>query len=124
MQYPHINHKEDSLLNVFKAKQKTFNAPFKEAIVKEEQQALFLKADTISQKGDFFEAIRIYNKAIEMDELAYPLAYANVALLYAHINYFDYALFNMQKYLLLETNATAIRGAKDKIYEWKALIHY
>ncbi len=124
IQYPNINRIRDSLLNLFKSNLETFKAANKEAVVNEEQKGLFLKADIFSLKGDYFEAIRTYNKAIEMDKMAYPRAYANVALLYAQINFFDYAIFNMQKYLWQETDATALRGAKDKMYEWEALIYY
>ena len=73
---------------------------------------------------DYFGSISIYNKAIGLDEMAYPRAYANLALPYAQINFFDYAILCMQKYIWLETDAIALRGAKDKMYEWEALIYY
>jgi tetratricopeptide (TPR) repeat protein len=124
IQYPNINKLRDSLLAIFKEKMQAFKASKKEAAIKDEQKALFLLADTAIQKMDYFNAIKIYNKAIEIDEMAYPLAYANTALLYAQINFFDYAVMYMQKYIWLETNETALRGAKDKMYEWEGLIYY
>lgn len=124
IQYPNINKVRDSLLTVFKEKLQKNNSSNHEATIKDEQKALFLLADTASQKMDFFGSIKIYNKAIELDEFSYPKAYANLALLYAQINFFDYAIFFMQKNICLETDATALRGAKDKIYEWEGLIYY
>lgn len=124
LQYPAINRIRDSLLNEFKQKLQAFKEANKEAVVKEEQEKLFLQADTAGNKGDYFNAIRMYNKAIAMDELCYPKAYANVALLYAQINFFDYAIYNMQKYMWMETDEAALRGAKDKMYQWEALIYY
>ncbi len=124
IQYPNINKVRDSLLAVFEEKLQKNNSSNHEATIKDEQKALFLLADTASQKMDYFGSIKIYNKAVELDEFSYPKAYANLALLYAQINFFDYAIFCMQKYICLETNATALRGAKDKIYEWEGLIYY
>ena len=68
------------------------------------------------------KAIELYNKAIEVDQSAYPAGYSNLALLSAQINKFDAAIFYMKKYLLLEPEATDARSAQDKIYEWEAQI--
>ena len=123
-QYPYINKVRDSLLSVFKEKLIVFKESKKEVMISDEQKALFLLADTASTKMDYFSAIRIYIKALQIDEMAYPKAYANLALLYAQINYFDYALLCMQKYIWLETDAIVLRGAKDKMYEWEGIIYY
>ena len=124
VQYSNINRLRDSVLSSFKEKVTAFKTAKKEAVIRDEQKSLFLLADTVSQKMDYFSAIKIYLKAIEIDELSYPKAYANIALLYAQINFFDYAILYMQQYLMLETETVAIRGAKDKIYEWESLIYY
>lgn len=124
IQYANINKIRDSVLQAFKEKLATFKITTKEAVIKEEQKKLLLLADTASSKMDYFTAIKLYLKAIETDEMAYPKAYANIALLYAQINFFDYALMYMQKYIWLETDPIAIRGAQDKMYEWEGLIYY
>ena len=124
LQYPKIYKVRDSVLTIFKEKIKLFKAAKTVTTVKDEQKALLLLADTASNKMDYFGSISIYNKAIGLDEMAYPRAYANLALLYAQINFFDYAILCMQKYIWLETDAIALRGAKDKMYEWEALIYY
>lgn len=124
IQYANINKVRDSLLQAFKERLTAFKATKKEIVLKEEQKKLLLLADTASNKMDYFSAIKLYLKAIEIDEMSYPKAYANIALLYAQINFFDYALLYMQKYIWLETDAIAIRGAQDKMYEWEGLIYY
>lgn len=124
IQYPNINRLRDSLINDFKQKVTFFKKNNQKIVIKDEQKELFIIADSASQKMDYFGAIRTYIKATEIDELSYPIAYSNLALLYAQINFFDYAILCMQKYILLETDAAALRGAKDKIYEWEGLIYY
>ncbi|MBY0481967.1 MAG: hypothetical protein K2Q21_11465 [Chitinophagaceae bacterium] len=124
IQYPNINKVRDSLLQVFKERIKLFKATNKEAEVSDAQRLLLLASDSASRNLDYFESIRICNRAIQINEMAYPRAYANLALLYAHINFFDYAILCMQKYLLLQPEPTDARGALDKLYEWEGLIYY
>jgi len=124
IQYPNINKVRDSVMQIFKDKLKVFKSANKEAEVSDEQRALFLASDSASRKMDYFESIRLYNRAIQLDALAYPRAYANLALLYAHINFFDYAILCMEKYLLLNPEPSEARGARDKLYEWEGLIYY
>ncbi len=124
IQYPVINKLRSTLLESFKTKAVAFKLSNELPLISDEQKKLFTAADSASSKMDFFNAIRIYNKALELNEMTYPQAYANTALLYAHINFFDYAILYMQQYLCLETDVAAIRGAKDKLYEWEGLIYY
>lgn len=124
IQYPNINRVRDSVMTVFKEKLKAYKALNTEDTVLEAQKNLFLAADSASNRMDFFEAIRIYIRAIQINEMAYPRAYANLALLYAHINFFDYAILYMNKYLLLDIDPADERGARDKRYEWEGLIYY
>ncbi|GEM_PF-1171684 len=124
IQYPSINRIRDSVMAVFKEKLKAYKGLNKEDTVAEAQKALFLAADSASRMMDYMEAIRIYLRAIQMDELSYPKAYANLALLYAHINFFDYAILYIDKYLLLNPGPEEERNARDKRYEWEGLIYY
>lgn len=121
IQYPLIDKRRDSLLLIFKPIAKTYKTSGINE-VSQEQKALFKQADQFVKQNDFVEAIKVYNKAININQLTYPEIYLNVALLYAQINFFDYAIYYMQKYLLLEPKATEARNALDKIYEWEAII--
>jgi len=88
--------------------------------VSEEQRRYIVQANSFNQKKDYNKAIELYQKAIEMDQTAYPDAYSNLALLSAQVGKFREAIFYMKKYLLLEPESSDSRGAKDKIYEWEA----
>jgi len=89
--------------------------------VSEEQRKYIVQANLFNQQKMYDKAIELYNKAIDLDQTAYPAAYSNLALLSAQIHKFNTAIYYMKKYLLLEPEASDARGAKDKIYEWEAL---
>lgn len=87
--------------------------------VSEDQRKLIVQANLFNQQKNYFKAIELYKKAIEFDQIAYPAAYSNVALLYAQINKFNDAIIYMKEYLLLEPDSPDARSAQDKIYEWE-----
>lgn len=90
--------------------------------VSEEQRKFIVQANSFNQQKLFDKAIEYYNKAIELDQTAYPAAYSNIALLSAQLHKFDAAIASMKKYLLLEPGASDARGAQDKIYEWEIML--
>jgi len=92
-------------------------------LVSEAQREYIVQANSFNQEKNYSKAIELYNKAIELNQTAYPDAYTNLALLSAQINEFDAAIYYMKKYLLLEPEASDARSAQDKIYEWKAKIN-
>jgi tetratricopeptide (TPR) repeat protein len=124
LQYPVIDRLRDSILTAFRNKVEAFRNTNRMAIPNALQRSLFEKADSICDMDDHFEGIRAYLKAISIDEMANPTAYANLGLLYAHINYFDYAIMYMKKYIMLEVDIVKQRGALDKLYEWEGIIYY
>ncbi|HEY3389684.1 MAG TPA: hypothetical protein VGK38_08950, partial [Prolixibacteraceae bacterium] len=75
-----------------------------------------------NQQKAFEKAIEYYNKAIDLDQTAYPAAYSNIALLSAQLHRYDAAISSMKKYLLLQPDASDARGAQDKIYEWEIML--
>ena len=89
--------------------------------VSEEQRKYIVQANAFTQQKDYMKAIDFYIKAINVrgSQNAYPAAYFNIALLYAQEHFFDWAIQNMKKYLLLVPNAPDARDAQDKIYEWE-----
>ena len=90
--------------------------------VSEEQRKFIVQANSFNQQKLFDKAIEYYNKAIDLDQTAYPAAYSNIALLSAQLHKYDEAISSMKKYLLLEPNASDARGAQDKIYEWEIML--
>jgi len=112
----------DSQLTLFKPIAAQFRELKVKPAVSEEQRKLIVQANAFNQQKMYDKAIELYNKAIEVDQSAYPAGYSNLALLSAQINKFDAAIFYMKKYLLLEPEATDARSAQDKIYEWEAQI--
>jgi tetratricopeptide (TPR) repeat protein len=90
--------------------------------VSEEQRKFIVQANSFNQQKLFEKAIEYYNKAIDLDQTAYPAAYSNIALLSAQLHKYDAAILSMKKYLLLDPNASDARGAQDKIYEWEIML--
>jgi tetratricopeptide (TPR) repeat protein len=87
--------------------------------VTEEQRKYIVQANALNNEKKYAEAIDFYKKAIEINPVAYPAAYYNLALLCAQTNDFKQAIFNIKKYLLLVPDAPDARAAQDKIYEWE-----
>ena len=83
---------------------------------------LSVTKDNLHHQEKLFDAIKMYNKAIQLDKISFPSEYSNLALLYAKVNFFDYAIFCMKQYLMLVPEAEDARGAQDKIYTWEGLI--
>ena len=90
--------------------------------VSEEQRKYIVQANSLNQLKEYDKAIELYNKAVELDQTAYPAAYTNLALLSAQVHKYNSAIYYMKKYLLLEPEASDARSARDKIYEWEILL--
>jgi len=112
----------DAQLILFKSIAANYRALKVKPPVSEEQRKLIVQANAFNQQKMYGKAIELYNKAIELDQTAYPAGYSNLALLSAQINNFDGAINYMKKYLLLEPEGTDAGSAQDKIYEWEAQI--
>lgn len=121
IQYPLIDKRRDSLIDLFKPIAAQYKATKKIAL-SEDDKKLYQQADQLNNQKDYIEALKIYNKAIKANPMTYPEIYSNIALLYAKVNFYDYAILYMRKYLLLEPGISEERNAKDKIYEWEAII--
>jgi len=85
----------------------------------EEQRKYIVQANSFAKDKLYAQAIEAYKKAIAIDQVAYPAAYYNLALLLAEKKDFKEAIKNMKKYLLLVPDAPDARAAQDKIYEWE-----
>lgn len=87
--------------------------------VSEEQRRLIVQANAANNRKHYAEALELYHKSVDLDPVAFPAAYYNMALLCAQINRPAKAIANMKKYLLLLPEAPDARAAQDKIYEWE-----
>jgi tetratricopeptide (TPR) repeat protein len=115
-----LNEKRNASLVLFEQVAAQYHALKVKPPVKEGQRKYIVQGNMYSQEKYYSNAIEMYNKVIEIDQTAYPAAYSNIALLYAQLNNFNAAIYNMKKFLLLEPDASDARSAQDKIYEWEA----
>ena len=91
-------------------------------LMTEEQRKLIVQANYFTQHKQFQKALDAYNKALEINPIAYPAAYSNMALIEAQLSNFLPAIEYMKKYLLLEPDAPDARASQDKIYEWEVML--
>ena len=87
--------------------------------ITEEERKYIVQANSTNEKKDYLNAIKLYNKLIELNPIVYPAAYYNLALISALTDNYLYAIVNMKKYLLLVPESEDTRAAQDKIYEWE-----
>ena len=101
-------------------------AKYRELVIKppvsEEQRKYIVQANSLNQRKDYAGAIDLYLKAIELDPVAYPPAYFNLALLSAQMRRYHPAVSYMKQYLMLVPDAKDARSAQDKIYEWEIMM--
>ena len=112
----------DSLIIIFKPIAAQYCLLRVKPFVSEEQRKYIVQANGFNGQKLYDKAIELYLKAIKLDQTAYPAAYSNLALLYAQLNKFDAAIYNMKKYLMLVPEAEDARNCQDKIYEWEVQI--
>jgi hypothetical protein len=117
-----VNQKaSDERRSLFKAKLSQYRAGVKPPVT-EEQRRLIVQATALSQRKDYLGAIDLYLKALDVDPVAYPGAYFNLALLSAQMEQYKPAIDYMKQYLLLEPGAKDARSGQDKIYEWELML--
>lgn len=88
----------------------------------EEQRKYVVQANALNRLKDYYGAIGLYLKAIDVDPVSYPGAYFNLALLNAQLRRYNAAVSYMKQYLLLVPDAKDARSAQDKIYEWEIMM--
>ncbi|MDA8326480.1 MAG: hypothetical protein M0033_09720 [Nitrospiraceae bacterium] len=90
--------------------------------MQEEQRKYVVQANALSRLKDYYGAIALYLKAIDVNPVSYPGAYFNLALLNGQIKSYSAAIRYMKQYLLLAPEAGDARSAQDKIYEWEIMM--
>lgn len=91
--------------------------------VREEVRRLLIRAKVALDAKDYKEAVALYAQAYR-DAPWYAQLYHDRALLLGQMARrpaeFDAAIREMRRFLLLAEDATEVRAAQDKIYEWEA----
>ena len=103
----------------FESLAKKFREQSAKPVVSEEQRKYIVQANLLTKQKDYRLAIEFFHKALAVDQVAYPDAYFNLAMLYAQTGYYRSAIDQMKKYLSLVPDAKDARSARDKIYEWE-----
>jgi len=122
MQHLLIEKQFGSQLALFEPIAAQYHALKVKPVISEEQRKFIVQANFLNQQKMYEKAIETYKKALELDPIAYPGAYSNLALLSAQVKKFNAAIFYMKKYLMLEPAASDARSAQDKIYEWETQV--
>jgi tetratricopeptide (TPR) repeat protein len=90
--------------------------------ISEEQRKYLKQAMVMNEEQQYQKAVLLFNKAMEINPVAYPAGYYNLALVASLAQNYPYAIFCMKKYMMLMPNAEDVRDAQDKIYEWEVHI--
>lgn len=117
-----VQRHNDSLITIFKPIADEYCTLKVKPAVSEEQRKYIVQANLLNNQKMYSKSIELYQKAIEVDETAYPAAYSNLALISAQINDLQAAIFYMRKYLMLVPEAEDARSCQDKIYEWEIMM--
>lgn len=91
-------------------------------LVSEEQRKYIIQANSFAQIMQYDYAIDQYIKVLALDQISYPEAYLNLALLLGQTNRYYAAINFMKKYLLLVPNSADVQNAKDKIKDWEIIL--
>lgn len=117
-----LKKQQDERLALFESKAAQYRGLKVKPSISEEQRRYVVQANAFNQQKNYARAIELFNKAIEVDPVSYPGAYFNMALLNAQLGKFNKAIFTMKQYLQLVPDAPDARSARDKIYEWEAMV--
>jgi tetratricopeptide (TPR) repeat protein len=119
-QYAVIYYEED--LESFKLLAQKYQSASEKQVMSEEQRKLFVQGNALNKQLNYAEAIIYYDKALSLNPVSYPEGYYNYAIIAGLAEKYELAIHNMKKYLLLIPNAPDAVSARDKIYEWEALM--
>jgi tetratricopeptide (TPR) repeat protein len=111
-----------TVLEKFKDSISKFNYTFQRPTFTEEQRALAVQANYLTENKDLYGAIAKFDLCNKLNPYSFPEVYFNLALLFSKIGNFHFAILNMKKYLALKPDAEDARSAQDKIYEWELRI--
>jgi tetratricopeptide (TPR) repeat protein len=109
-------------LENFKKTAENYQALSEKPVMTEEQRKLFVQGNAMNEKHDYGAAIIYYDQALSMNPISYPSGYYNLAIIASLAERYEFAIHNMKKYLLIDPDAQDAVAARDKIYEWEAMM--
>jgi tetratricopeptide (TPR) repeat protein len=107
----------------FKQKAIELNGMSNKTATIEEIRKCIVQAEVQAKLYNYEKAIELNFQIIATHSTAYPSAYFNVAILLAETNKLHSAIFNMQKFLLLNPNTKDEEFGKAKIAEWQIILN-
>lgn len=107
----------------FKQKAIELNGISNKTATIEEIRKYIVQAEVQAKLYNYEKAIELNYQIIATHSTAYPSAYFNVAILLAETNKLHSAIFNMQKFLLLNPNTKDEEFGKAKIAEWQIILN-
>jgi tetratricopeptide (TPR) repeat protein len=109
-------------LDDFSKLAQTHHASSEKPTLTEEQRKYIVQANATNKAMNYEKAIELYTTVAKINPTSYPEGYYNMALIAAQMKNYEYAIFNMKKYLIISPDASDARAAQDKIYEWELSI--
>ena len=107
----------------FKQKAIEFKGMSNKTATIEEIRKCIVQAEVQAKLYNYEKAIELNYQIIATHSTAYPSAYFNVAILLAETNKLHSAIYNMQKFLLLNPNTKDEEFGKAKIAEWQIILN-
>ncbi len=91
------------------------------SVIPEEARKHALRGDVLTEEGQFEDAVKEYQRAVQAAPYI-PKLYFNTAMLYGELKKYSMAIRYMKTYLLLAPEAPNARAAKDQIYKWEFMM--
>jgi hypothetical protein len=110
-------------MNEFKQMAILTNAMYTKPAIIEEQRKYIIQAEAFAKLYDYQKAIITNYKLINVHPTAYPHVYLNIAILLAETNKLNSAIYNMKKFMLLNTSNADAQFAKSKITDWEIILN-
>lgn len=91
--------------------------------ITEEIRKYIVQADAFTKLLNYQKAIELNYKIIGINSTASADSYFNLAILLAETNRLHSAVYNMKKFLILNTNEIDAQYAKTKINDWQIILN-
>jgi hypothetical protein len=110
-------------VNSFRQMAMITNAMLNKPYITEEIRRHIIQAEAFTKLYNYEKAIDVNYELIAIHPTAYPNVYLNIAVLLAETNKLHSAIYNMQKFLLLNPTKEDEEFAKSKISEWEIILN-
>ncbi len=125
-QFKHIQKLQNDLffkMNAFEQMAAIHRSFLNKPYITEDIRKYIVQAESYAKLYNYEKAIELNYQLIATHPTAYPNVYYNIAILLAETNSIHSAIYNMKKYLLLETDTNALQSGKSKIDVWEIMLN-